>query len=64
MLQESENAMQRRMMAKSGDSFQQLREAVSAVPQLPDELRREYARPLLQAYSSEAQKRGIDPFAR
>lgn len=58
-----DSAMSRRMMAKQSDTFQQLRDGMNALYDLPDDLRKEYARPLLQAYTMEAKKRGIDPYS-
>jgi hypothetical protein len=58
------NAMQRRQLAKQGDTFQHMRDAVDSFNSLPDDMRKEYARPVLSTYVAEAQKRGIDPFAK
>lgn len=46
----TDSAMQRRLAANSNDSLTQLREAQTALAQLPDpNLRKQYAAPLVQA---------------
>lgn len=55
-------AMNRRAQALEGDSFETLKQSIQAVPQLPPEVRTEVARPLLQAYVTEARTRGRNPW--
>lgn len=57
-----QNAMQRRMMAQQDDNLKTLRDAVTALPQLPPEMRQEYARPVMTAYMAEAKQRGVNPW--
>lgn len=59
---QNDSAMQRRMLANQEDRLQALREATLALPQLPPEMRQEYAKPLLTAYTAEAKSRGVNPW--
>lgn len=51
------SAMSRRV--QSNDTLKQLRDAQSAVTQLPPEQQQQYAAPINQAYAMEAKRRGI-----
>ncbi len=53
----TENPMARRV--QSNDTLMQLRDAQSAVAQLPPEQQSQYANPINQAYAMEAKRRGM-----
>jgi len=45
-----DSAMSRRMAASQDDHIQKLRESIFALPEMPEEIRKEYAKPLVTAY--------------